>query len=214
MWDAMTIVCCIKASAARRQCFFSLLLMIGCLAQAGQPAQAQIEDGGSVKKQVEAIQREAKRIDAANDGPQPAPWRRLTLELPHWELSGLFEESVPIFLYARFSEGQLVREETYYTRHGKLMLARVEKWWDVDDERNAPQPAIRQDFYIANDRTIKHVVAVGSSRPMTRQGDAVSAAATLAERSRTIAQALLAGIRNGSAMGGLEEFPLAEMPRP
>src|SRR5690242_7172400 len=72
-----------------------IFLLIGTHAQ-GQGAKTRTNGAGSQdQKQVQAIQNEVKQIDSANDAPETTERRRLTKELPSWQLSGLFEGSRP-----------------------------------------------------------------------------------------------------------------------
>jgi hypothetical protein len=136
------------------------------------------------------------------------------MDLPHWRFSGFFQQSNPLFLSAFFSQGRLVRVETYYLLGGKLLLVKVEKWWDVDDPHRAPEPATREDFYIDADRMIRHVIEVASSPPAVRTSDTTRPAAVLVERSRSIAKILLGGIRDPTATSSLEVFPSVDPLQP
>ena len=191
-----------------------LLLFVG--SSLGEDLRTQVPPGAlaSIEKHVQAIRAEAKRIDAANEAPESAGRRQLATELPHWQFSGVFENSTPVFVNALFTEGQVVREESYYFLHGKLLLVKVEKWWDVDDESKEPEPKIHQDFYIDNDLTIRHVRKVASSPPVTRTDNKARPAAALVERSRSIAQILLTGTRDPGVTDSLKLFPEVEVTKP
>jgi hypothetical protein len=192
-----------------------LLLMAGCSpAPQTERKPPAVPVGDSTAKRVEAIIVAAKQIDAATAPPGTANLRPITKELSHWEFSGWFDNSQPIFLSARFSEGQVVREETYYLRLGKLVLVRMEKWWDVDDSSHAPEPKTRQEFYIDNDQTIRVATDISSTPPSSRTNDTVRTAAALVERSRSITQILLGGRAEAGLARALEEFPDAETPQP
>jgi hypothetical protein len=194
----------------------ALILLLFAVNSPGRSelTQASRGAGDSVRKLVQAIRAEAKRIDAANDAPETAERHKLAKDLPHWQFSGLFENSNPVFLGARFSEGQVVREESYYLLRGKPILVKVEKWWDVDDPKNAPEPTTRQDFYIENDRTIRHVIEVVSSPPVVRIDNSSGPTTALIERSRSIAQILLNSARDPAVTDSLQVFPEAELARP
>src|SRR5437879_4317304 len=140
-----------------------LLVSVGCCSTPnGQTVLAFAAE--SIGKRIKAIQVETKRIDAANEAQDTSQRRRLTKDLPHWQFSGLFEGSDPIFLDAMFTEGEVVRQESYYLAHGKLLLVKVETWWDVDDDRRAPEPTTKQGFYIDHDQTIRHTTTVEAAR--------------------------------------------------
>jgi hypothetical protein len=190
----------------------AILLLAACAAAAGQSAQKPKPHptADPAEKQVQAILAEAKRIDTANDAPEAAGRRQLTKELPNWEFSGVLEGPTPVFLSARFTEGQVVREESYYLLHGELILARVEKYWDVEETQKSPEPATLQDFYINHDQTIRHVTRVKSSPPITRIDKATRPSGTLIERSRLIAQILLSTAPAKTASDSLNKFPEAE----
>jgi hypothetical protein len=162
---------------------------------------------------VEAIQADAKRIDALADAPNSGNVSRLARELPHWQVSGLFDGSKPVFLSALFSEGQVEREEKYYLTGGKLIFVRTEKWWDVDDAKREPEPRTRQDFYVENDQIIRQVVNVASSPPESRTIDTTQPATRLIDRSRSIGQ-LLSGAIPDAAIRSLDEFPEAAVSKP
>src|SRR3989442_1333603 len=127
--EGLTIISRIKRSAIQLLRGLVLLLVVGCSQQESEQSRVSLADGGSIEKRVEAIQSEVKRVDAANDAPESAERRRLTMDLPHWRFSGLFQQSNPMFLNALFSQGRFVRGETYYLLNGKLLLVKVEKWW-------------------------------------------------------------------------------------
>lgn len=189
----------------------ALLFVVGCSRTDGERPPIQLDDGRSTEKLVATIQLAAKRIDAANAAAEAAGGT-LTRELPHWQFSGLFESSKPIFLSAVFSQGRLVREETYYLVGGKLSLVRVHRWWDVDDPKEAPEPATQQAFYIENDQTIRRVFDAAAGSPLGRSDDSTQPASTLAARSRSITQILLGGAEAAAAAEALELFPDAAKP--
>jgi hypothetical protein len=191
-----------------------LLLITACSAPQSERKQVALPEAEPIAKRVDAIKAETKRIDAATEAPQTADLRRLNKELTHWEFSGTFESSKPIFLSARFTEGQVVREEAYYLLHDKLILARTVKWWDVEDASRAPEPKTEQEFYINNDQRIRRVINVGSPAPVSRTDDAGQPANTLVERSRVITQILLGNVQAAEAAHSLKDFPEAEIPQP
>jgi hypothetical protein len=80
------------------------------------------------------------------------------------------------------------------------------RWWDIDDDEQAPEPATSHDFYIEGDQLIRHVVIVESSPPLTSTDDSTRSAATLAARCHAIAQ-ILGGARDAALIGSLEMFP-------
>jgi hypothetical protein len=209
-----TIVSRISGLAVQLLRGLVLLLFVGC--SLGQDLRTQDPPGepASIEKRVRAIRAEAKRIDAAVDAPEAPGRRRLAIEFPHWQLTGLFEDSTPIFVNALFTEGQAVREESYYFLHGKLLLVKVRKWWDVEDESKQPGPETHQDFYVDGDLTIRHVVKVASSRPVTRTGNKSRPAAALIERSRSLAQILVSGTRDAAVTDSLKLFREAEVTKP
>jgi hypothetical protein len=187
-----------------------LLLMVGC--SPSQTERSPVPPGGhnSTAKRVDAIDLEATRIDSAIEAPETAELRRLRKDLSHWELYGTFQGEKTVYLSARFSEGQVIREERYYILHEKLALVRIEKWWDVDDPSHAPEPKTSQEFYVDNDQEIRHVMEVASSPPVSKTNDAVRPAAAWVERSHLIAQILLGGGKDANAAQALDAFPEAE----
>jgi hypothetical protein len=162
----------------------------------------------STASRVDAIDVEVKRIDAATQSRESAGLRQLRKDLSHWELSGTFQGEKPVYLSARFSEGQLIREETYYMLHEKLAQVRIEKWWDVDDPSDAPEPKTSQRFYIDNDQEIRRVMEVAASPPVSKINDAVRPAAAWVERWHLIARIL--GGKDANAKQALDGFPEAE----
>jgi len=182
------------------------MILIACSPQASACTPVTTRDVAQVEKRVEAIRVETQRIDAINDEPPSAPFRELARSLPHWEFSGRFHDSNPSFLTARFTEGQVVREESYYLHDAKLRLVRVETWWDVDDESQAPEPPTRQEYFVESDRIIRSVSEVSSSPPITRTDDSALPAASLVERSRSIVAILLGGAPDAARMDALAVF--------
>jgi hypothetical protein len=185
------------------------LILIVALISFQAPAQtgkAQAADSSQVEAQVRSIRGEAERIDAAIDAPAAAGFSRITKQLPHWDLLGLFQNSVPVFLSARFLEGQLVRDETYYFHEGQPILVRVEKWWDIDEPARAPQPRTQQEFYLHNDQILRHRIRVGSTPPVTHLGNTDRSSDWLIRRSSAIAQILLGGSTAGT-IEPLKVFP-------
>ena len=176
-----------------------------------QKGEAELADSSQVEAKIRSIQSEAKRIDAAVDAPATLGLSRITKQPPHWDLLGLFENSIPVFLSARFSEGQLVRDETYYLRRGQPILVKVEKWWDVDEPARAPEPPTRHEFYLDNDRILRHRIRVGSSPPATHLGDTGHSPDWLIRRSSAISQFLLGG-STAQTMEPLKEFPSVDQP--
>jgi hypothetical protein len=208
------IVFRIDRSAARFLSALIVLLIVACTPGRSARIQTPLASDGDVQKRVQAIQLEAKRIDGANDASPTARLQRLTKDAPHWQFSGLFESSAPLLVNARFSEGQVVREEAYYFLRGCPILGRVEKWWDVDDPGEAPHPSTRQDFYIENERTICYVVEVASSPPVTRTDSSGQAASVLIERSRLIAKILFDGAKDSAMRDFLQKLSEAELLQP
>ena len=139
---------------------------------------------------VAAIQEEAKRIDGVVEGAQTAELRRASVELPHWEFSGTFERSLPVWLTARLSEGDRVREESYYLVQGKPILVRVESWWDVEDPAKAPGPPESHVLYLDDGYSIRHERSVNSKPPNVRTDDTRTSAGELLRRARSIAEIL------------------------
>jgi hypothetical protein len=186
------------------------VLFCGC----SRPPRAAVPvPDGSPAARAEAIQMEAKRIQAAVSASGATEFRQAAKDMPHWQFSGSFENSKPVYLSALFSQGGLVRAETYYLLSGNRLLVKVETWWDVDDPRDAPEPKTEQDFYIENDRTIRRVIQVASLPPTSRTDDTPRSTAGLAARSRLIVQILLGGTQEATASQSLESFPDAEAPK-
>jgi hypothetical protein len=193
-------------SAAQLLLGLLLAASVGCSPGETPQAQDQPRVGSTVEARINAIQAAAERIDSIGGGAADAHIRQLTAEAPHWQFSGIFEASTPILLNALFTEGKLVREETYYLEDGQPRLLRLARWWDVDDDEQAPEPATSQDFYIDGDQIIRHVVNVATSPPVASTDDSTRSAAALAARCRVIAQILL-GTHDAALIGSLEMFP-------
>src|SRR5207244_12568827 len=117
------------------------------------------------------------------------------------------------FLSALFSQGGLVRAETYYILSSNQLLVKVETWWDVDNPRDVPEPKKQQEFYVDNDRAIRHVMQVASSPPTSHTDDTARPAGGLEKRSRLIAQILMGGAREATASSSLETFPEVDAPK-
>jgi hypothetical protein len=152
-------------------------------------------------------------LQAAIGATGATEYRHVAKDLPHWQFSGSFENSKPVYLSALFSQGGLVRAESYYLLDGKRLLVKVETWWDVDNPRDAPEPKTQQEFYVDNDRTIRHATQIASSPPTSHTDDTARPAAGLEERSRLIAQILMGGTQEATASSSLEPFPEAEAPK-
>jgi hypothetical protein len=191
-----------------------LLLMLGCSPSQTGRSPVPRGDNTSAAKRVDAIDLEVKRIDSAIEAPETGELRRLRKDLSHWELYGMFQGEKTVYLSARFSEGQVIREERYYILHEKLALVGIEKWWDVDDPSRAPEPKTSQKFYVDNDQEIRRVMQVASSPPVSKTSDAVRPAAAWVERSHLIARILLFGGKDSNAAQALDAFPEAETSQP
>jgi len=191
--------------------FAALLILVGCSNAASQQALAFAS--GSAQTRVKAIQAEAKRIDSAMQTPSKAGLRKLTRELPHWEFTGALEASQPVFVSARFSEGQAIREESYYLIRGNAALVKVETWWDVEDPRRAPEPRTIHEYYIDHGQTIWQITRIASSPARTLANDTIHPASALLARSRTIQQIIFhTGAADTDAVRTLDEFPEAGTP--
>ena len=202
-----------KNAAPGRMHPSTILIVVLALMPFSSPAQKETgsPDPQQIESQIRAIRSEAKHIDASIDSPEQAGLTRVEKQLPNWELSGLFEKSAPVYLTARLSEGEVVREETYYFRQGQPILVKVEKWWDVEDEAKAPEPPTRHEFYIQNDRLLRVSIRVNSKPPVTRLGDASGSPKLLIQRSATVAQ-ILEGKAAGQAIESLRDFPGLDQP--
>lgn len=183
------------------------LLAMMCLPVLSHASLAAPAGGKSLAVRIAGIRAEAKRIEAAAKASPSGELRRMNKELPHWQFSGVFDSSTPVFLSAQFSEGQVVREEKYYLSTGKLILVKTEQWWDVDNARQEGEPATRQEFYIELDSTIRHVTEVDSVPPKRQISDTIRPASALAARSRAIVSILLESTADTAAAASLEKFP-------
>ncbi|HTQ57945.1 MAG TPA: hypothetical protein VMI94_25940 [Bryobacteraceae bacterium] len=184
-----------------------VLLALGCSSLEA----AWFANSNSVATQVAWIRDQVKHIADLTGTPPSADLRQFTKELPHWQFSGFFENATPVLLRAQFSEGQAVRQETYYFHGGSLILVKTETWWDVEDENKAPEPPRREAFYVQNNRTIRHVTEVGISSAARRPNDTAHPAGSLVERSRRIAGILVGAAADPGIAASLKDFP--KMPR-
>ena len=189
------------------------LAVAGCSSGESDRAAPRDQGPASVESRVEAIQTEADRIDAAVDAAEVAG-RLLTREYSHWQFSGLLDGSTPRFLSARLTQGRVVREENYYFADGGLRLVRVDKWWDVDEPDQAPEPPTRRYFHVENDRVIRLTHEVTSSAPVTQTTDLDEPAATFIARSRSISGILFRTGGDSATVQSLELFPEAERVKP
>jgi len=192
------------------------MIFIAVVALVSSSSSAQ-KAGGPGAKQVQsdvrAIREEARRIDGAVDTPRESGLTLADKNLGKWDLSGAFKNGTPVYLLARYTEGSLVREEAYYFREGQLILARVEKSWDVDDSATAPGPDSKLEFYLQEGRLLRQVTHIGSRPPVTRLGDTGRSPDWLIARSGVITKILL-GSSPGEAIESLNEMPGTEPPRP
>lgn len=176
-------------------------------AQTERPhAPAVAAQNSSVEKRVKKIQAEVKRIESATNSSNANVQRKMK-ELPHWQFSGVFENSAPILLNALLTEGEVVREETYYLMQGKPVLVRVDKWWDVESPRQAQEPATREDFYCDNEQIVRRMRKVESRPAARRIDDTALSAAPLMERSRSILHVLQGGNQNATVTDEFRMFP-------
>jgi hypothetical protein len=162
-----------------------------------------------VKQEISAILAQVKRIDAANESPDQSGHH--SLNYSHWQFTGLFDHARPRLLNATFSEGSVVRQETYYLVDDKPVLVKVLRWWDVEDEKKAPEPPVRQEFYIDNGQTIRHTIRVGSARK-PQVSDIPQPAGDFKERADLISKILLTNSRDPQLAEPLESFSAAELP--
>jgi hypothetical protein len=186
-----------------------VVAIVGCSAGEREQATPGVQGTTSIDSRVAAIRAGADRIDDEAKSAE-ASGRLLTKELPHWEFTGFLDQSTPRLLNARFTEGQVVREESYYHVGGTLRLVKVDQWWDVDDSTRAPEPPTRTYFYIENGRTIRSTHDVLSSSPITQSSDVDESAEGLANRSRSIGEILSSTARDASMAQALETFPELE----
>lgn len=200
-----------------RRTGFTLLMLVFLWMPAPLTAQARKaaprKAGSPVDAQVRAIRDEAKRIDSTVDTPQESGLTTADKTSGKWEISGAFRNSSPLYLLARYKEGSLVREESYYFRDAQLILARVEKSWDVDDDSSAPGPDSRREFYLQDGRLVRQVTRISSKPPVTRLGDTAASPAWLIERSGVITK-ILQGSSPAETIESLNEMPAIEARRP
>ncbi len=165
----------------------------------------------SIERKIRGILAEVKRIDVANDALDESQSGHRSVDSSHWQFTGFFDHEHPRLLTATFSEGSVVRQETYYLVDDKPVLVKVLRWWDVDDEKKAPEPPVRQDFYIDDGQILRRVIKVES--PKKRQVlDTSQPASGFTERANLIAKILLTNSRNSKLAEPLESFLEAELP--
>jgi len=186
--------------------------IFACLGIAVEQAQVAKSDLKSTERQVRTILAEARRIDAANDAPDTSEQHHLSVDFPHWQFSGLFRDTHPLFLNAIFTEGQVVREESYYLLQDKPLLVKVSRWWDVDEGAKAPETAINQDFYLSDSQIIRRVIKIESSPAKRRTLDTGEPAAAFGERASLIVKILSADSHDAKMAQALQSFPEAELP--
>jgi len=166
----------------------------------------------SIGQRIEAILTEVKRIDTANDAPDESHQRHRSVNSSDWQFTGFFDHEHPLLLNASFSEGSVVRQETYYLVDDKPVLVKVLRWWDVDDESKAPKPPVRQAFYIDNGQTLRRVIKIESARKTRQVVDTPQAASGFTERANLITKILLTNSRDPKFPESLESFPESELP--
>lgn len=146
----------------------TLVALTGVWYLYAQSSRPKVSAEDTITPKVRAIDRETKRIDALSDAPSTPQLQQARVDLAHWQFYGTFENSVPLYLTASFSEGDSVREETYYFSGGKLILARIEHSWDVEEPAKAPEPAVTHYFYLDGNRLLRHVTRTASHPPKVR----------------------------------------------
>ena len=164
-----------------------------------------------VAQKVQAILTEVKRIDTANESADLSPQSHRSVNYSHWQFTGLFDHDHPRFLNASFSEGNVVRQETYYLVDDKPLLVKVLKFWDVEDRKKAPEPPVRQEFYIDNGQTFRHVIRVESDRK-SQVSEVLQPAGDFKERADLISKILLTNSQDPQLAEPLESFSAAELP--
>jgi hypothetical protein len=193
----------VRAAVVR---LLAVVLAFGC-SSSPLPAQSsatQPPPAPSRDQLVERIRSEARRLDAATE---QGSLRRTMVELPRWRFEGFFDGATPVVLSAMLSEGNLVREETHYLKDGKLVLLKVDLWWDVDRPARAPEPRKRHEFYVEGTTTVRHALRIESAPPKSSHDDAPVSADALIERGRTIARILSENVRDPAVAKGLENLP-------
>jgi hypothetical protein len=166
----------------------------------------------SIGPRIKVILTEVKRIDTANDAPDESQQSHRSVNSSHWQFTGFFDHEHPLLLNASFSEGSVVRQETYYLVDDKPVLVKVLRWWDVDDESKAPKPPVRQAFYIDNGQTLRRVIKVESARKNHQVVDTPQPASGFTERANLITKILRTNSRDPKSTEPLESFPEAELP--
>lgn len=190
------------------RCLVLTALCVSCSVR-GSPQST--PSSAPVTPKIQAILIEVKRIDTANESPDQLQQGHRSVSYSHWQFTGLFDHEHPRFLNASFSEGSVVRQETYYLVDDKPVLIKVLRWWDVEDEKKAPEPPVRQEFYIDDGRTIRHVIRVGSARK-PQVSDIPQPAGDFKERADLISKILLTNSRDPQLAEPLESFSAAELP--
>ena len=190
----------------------SLILMVARIPAAPQAHKDTAPAAESqIQARVAAIRQDSRAIDRSVDTPRESGLTQSDKQLPKWELSGAFDKTAPVFLMARYHEDNMVRQESYYFRNSRMILARVEKWWDVDNPDAAPEPATRSEFYLEDGRLLRQVTRISSKPPITRLGDTSRSPDWLIRRADTIAK-ILAGTSPGETIVSLNDLPELTQP--
>jgi hypothetical protein len=163
----------------------------------------------SASDRVQSIKREMSRIDAEYQAADTQEHYRLAKSLSHWELSGLIEGGSPVYLQATFSEGSVVREETYYLKDRKPILVAVAQWLDLDDSKKAARSRKELRFYIDGDQVIRRVLGRSGASGLGRTDDVPGPSADLAKRLVIISRILAGELAGHAARESLEAVPEA-----
>jgi len=162
-------------------------------------------DGRGQQTKIIAIEEQSRAIDAIVNQLPASGDGLVRKEIRYWELEGLFGPAkTPKYIHATFAQGSVVREETYYFNETALIRVIVNKFWDADDEKDAPSPQINHDFIVSGNRIIRHKYTIERTMAVTETDGTIRPADGLAGRANTFAAALSEPDIEDNALESLE----------
>ena len=197
--------------SARPSALLLACLLAGSLAT-GEPERNLPDQGCGSTPQVHAIRDQAGKVDQLFDAPEPPGFHHLEKQSSRWQFTGLLDKDSPVYLSAEFSEGDLVRRESYYLVDGQLILVDVDRWWDVDNPRKAPEPRKYQQIYVNQGQSVCTIWRTDSKPPVVRSDSIARPSGKFSERYRLIASILTSESKDRTRARPLQEFPEDEPP--
>jgi len=169
-------------------------------------------DNNGQQTKITVIEEQSKTIDAFVNQSVENGSGLIRKEMRYWELEGLFSSKKTEYIHAIFAQGSVVREETYYFHESAVIRVVIHKFWDVDNEKDAPSPPIKQDFIVNDNQIIRRIYTIEGTKAITKTDSTRRPADTLTARANTFALALTTTDTEDDALEYLETFPFESFP--